>query len=202
MVGTTAAVLVPVKSFDAAKQRLSRTLDPAARRELAMAMAATVLRAAGDLPAAVVCDDEAVRTWAEEQGADPVWTPDLGLNGAVEAGLAHLGSRGVDRVVVAHADLPLATDLAWLADTTGVTLVPDRHRDGTNVACVPTGVGFRFAYGRGSFVAHQAEARRVGCTLRLVPDRRLGWDVDEPDDLTPPCELDPPSYLIPAVPCP
>ena len=159
---TTAAVLVPVKAFANAKQRLADVLDPAARVALAMAMADTVLQAAGPLRAAVVCDDDEVRTWAEGQGAEVIWTPGLGLNGAVAAGVAHLARNGVDRVIVAHADLPLATELAWLADTDGVTLVPDRHRDGTNAACIPSDAGFSFAYGAGSFAAHRAEATRLG----------------------------------------
>lgn len=197
-----AAVLVPVKAFGEAKQRLRDALDPPARHALAMAMAATVLQAAGELRTAVVCDDDEVRAWAESQGAEPIWTPGLGLNGAVEAGVAHLARRGVERVVVAHADLPLAVDLSWLADGDGVTLVPDRHRDGTNVACVPAAVGFAFAYGAGSFKAHRAEAVRLGLTVRLVPDLRLGWDVDVPGDLTAPAALQPPAYLSPPVPCP
>lgn len=199
---TTAAVLVPVKAFAHAKQRLRDALEPSARIELAMAMAATVLHAAGPLRVAVVCDDDDVRTWAEGHGAEAVWTPELGLNGAVEAGVAHLARRGIDRVIVAHADLPLAIDLSWLADGDGVTLVPDRHLDGTNVACVPAGAGFTFAYGGGSFSAHRAEARRLGLTLRLVPDERLGWDVDVAADLIVPADLHPPAYLAPAVACP
>jgi 2-phospho-L-lactate guanylyltransferase len=199
---TTAAVLVPVKAFAAAKQRLAAVLDQPARVALATAMATTVLEAAGGLRVAVVCDDHDVRGWAEAQGAEAIWTPGLGLNGAVEAGVAHLARRGVDRVVVAHADLPLATDLAWVADTAGVTLVPDRHRDGTNVACVPAPAAFAFAYGPGSFAAHRAEARRLGLPVRLVLDPRLGWDVDVPADLTAPMALDPPAYLSGAAVCP
>lgn len=191
----SAAVLVPIKSFAVAKQRLAGPLDASQRRALVEAMAATVLGAAEGLRTAVVCDDEDVRTWAEAHGAEAVWTPGLGLNGAVQAGVQHLARRGVERALVAHADLPLATELAWLAAGNGVTLVPDRHGDGTNVACVPTDAGFRFAYGAGSFAAHRAEAARLGLLLRLVPDRRLGWDVDQPADLEVPVELDPPGYL-------
>lgn len=198
----TAAVLVPIKAFALAKQRLAPVLDPPARRALAEAMAATVLAAAGPLRTAVVCDDEEVRGWAEAQGAEAIWTPGLGLNGAVEAGVAHLARRGVERVVVVHADLPLAADLAWLADGDGVTLVPDRHGDGTNVACVPAGAGFAFAYGAGSFSAHRRAAARLGLAQRLVPDERLGWDVDVPADLEAPAHLRPPAYLTPPVPCP
>lgn len=185
----SAAVVVPVKAFTEAKLRLAPTLEPATRAELARTMAARVLRAARPLPVLVVCDDEEVRAWTERQGAEALWTPELGLNGAVEAGVAHLARRGVRRAVVAHADLPLATELAWLAAFDGVTLVPDRHGDGTNVAGVPTGAGFRFAYGVGSFARHRAEAVRLGLAARLVPDARLGWDVDVPADLEPPAHL-------------
>ena len=177
------AVVVPVKAFTDAKVRLADHLDPATRAELARAMAARVLRAARPLRTVVVCDDAEVRAWTERQGAEVLWTPGLGLNGAVEAGVAHLAAAGVEHVVVAHADLPLALELAWLADFPGVTLVPDRHDDGTNVVCIPAAAGFRFAYGAGSFAAHRAESARLGLTARLVRDVRLGWDVDVPADL-------------------
>ena len=50
--------------------------------------ASSLPTAAGPLRAAVVCDDDEVRTWAEGQGAEVIWTPGLGLNGAVAAGVA------------------------------------------------------------------------------------------------------------------
>jgi 2-phospho-L-lactate guanylyltransferase len=86
-------------------------------------------------------------------------------------------------VTVAHADLPFATDLTWLGRFEGVTLVPDRRHDGTNVACVPTAAGFRFSYGPGSFVRHEQETRRLGLPLRIVDEPLLAWDVDQPADL-------------------
>jgi 2-phospho-L-lactate guanylyltransferase len=187
--GEGAAVLVPVKAFAQAKLRLAPALEPATRAELARAMAARVLRAAHPLPVSVVCDDEEVRAWAERQGAEAIWTPGLGLNGAVEAGIAHLARRGVAQAIVAHADLPMATDLTWLATSGCVTLVPDRHQDGTNVASVPTDAGFRFGYGAASFARHRAEAARLGLVARLVQDSPLGWDIDLPRDLQLPDHL-------------
>ena len=178
-----AAVVLPVKAFGQAKRRLAPVLSPEARADLARSMAATVVAAAGDLPVVVVCDDEEVRVWADALGVEVLWTPGVGLNGAVEAGVVHVAGQGHNRAVVAHADLPLATDLAWVADFEGVTLVPDRHGDGTNVACVPTDAGFRFAYGGGSCARHEAEAHRLALPVRVVPDARLGWDVDQPADL-------------------
>lgn len=178
-----AAVLVPVKAFSDAKVRLAPALDAAARAELARLMATAVLTAARPLPTAVVCDDVDVAVWARSCGALVVWEPGRGLNGAVEAGIDHLRRAGATRVVVAHGDLPHAGNLAVLATAEGVTLVPDRRRDGTNVASVPSDAGFRFSYGPGSFARHQAEAARLGLRLRVIDDPSLAFDVDSPDDL-------------------
>jgi 2-phospho-L-lactate/phosphoenolpyruvate guanylyltransferase len=181
-----AAVLVPVKDFRQAKLRLAAVLSPDDRAALSRAMADTVVTAAAPLDTFVVCDDEAVRAWAEARRARVLWRPGLGLNGAVTDGVATLGGLGYARVVVAHGDLPLALDLAWAAYLPEVTLVPDRRDDGTNVASVPTHVPFGFSYGPGSFRRHAAEARRLGLGVRVVREPRLGWDVDIPDDLAHP----------------
>lgn len=177
------SVVVPVKDFSQAKLRLADELDPASRRDLAREMATVVVRAAHPLPVLVVCDSAEVRDWAESVGARVVWTPGLGLNGAVAHGVDVLAAEGCTTAIVAHSDLPLARDLEWVAATPGVTIVPDRHRDGTNVLAVPTGIGFRFAYGPASFAAHRAEATRLDQQIRIVNDHRLGWDVDVPADL-------------------
>jgi 2-phospho-L-lactate guanylyltransferase len=177
------AVLVPVKAFAEAKRRLASALPPHERATLARSMADKVVAAAGALPVAVVCDDNDVAVWARQRGALVIWEPEQGLNRAVEAGVSRLGAAGAVQVTVAHADLPLATDLTWVGLFAGVTLVPDRHHDGTNVACVPTAAGFRFSYGPGSFARHEHEARRLGIPLRIVEEPLLAWDVDQPGDL-------------------
>ncbi len=183
MPGPTLAVVIPVKDFTRAKVRLAPELDPAEREALARRMATVVVGAAAPLPVVIVCDSEPVRSWADEVGALVIWTPGLGLNGAVQAGVEQLAGEGCTMAIVAHSDLPLARDLAWVAATPGVTLVPDRKHDGSNVLAVPTDIGFRFAYGAGSFSAHRAEATRLGQQVRIVNDPRLSWDVDLPADL-------------------
>jgi 2-phospho-L-lactate guanylyltransferase len=180
------AVLVPVKDFRQAKVRLAGALAPSEREALARSMATHVVAAARPLPVFVVCDDEEVAAWASAAGASVLWRPGLGLNGAVTDGVDTLGRDGVARVIVAHSDLPLAEHLAWAAYLPGITLVPDRRDDGTNVACVPTDSGFEFSYGPGSFRRHAAEGRRLGLGVRVVREPRLGWDVDVPDDLAHP----------------
>jgi 2-phospho-L-lactate guanylyltransferase len=180
------AVLIPVKAFHLAKVRLASALSAADRLALARHMADTVVAAAGDLPVAVVCDDDEVASWAHTHGARVVWRPGRGLNAAVTDGVAALAAAGHRRVIVAHADLAHARDLAWVADFDGITLVPDRHDDGTNVIALPTDSGFTFSYGQGSFARHRVEAERLGLPVRVVHEPRLGWDVDVPEDLIAP----------------
>lgn len=176
---------MPLKAFARAKVRLAGALLPAPRAELARSMAASVLRAAGELPRAVVCDDAEVADWAVTEGARVVWAPGRGLDGAVADGVKALAADGATRVIVAHADLPLAVDLAWVARFPGVTIVPDRRDDGTNVICVPTAGDFPFSYGPASFRRHARAALDLGIPLRVVREPRLGADVDVPDDLAP-----------------
>jgi 2-phospho-L-lactate guanylyltransferase len=177
------AVLVPVKAFSDAKVRLAGALPPQDRAVLARAMAERVVAAAAPLPVAVVCNDRDVATWARGLGALVIWEPGQGLNRAVEDGVRHLARLTVEHVIVAHADLPLAANLAWIGRFAGVTLVPDRREDGTNVIGLPTGTEFVFSYGPGSFARHMAEARRLGLPWRVVRAPLLAWDVDLPDDL-------------------
>jgi 2-phospho-L-lactate/phosphoenolpyruvate guanylyltransferase len=183
--GTGATVLVPVKPFSRAKVRLAAALADEDRRALARTWAEVAVAAAAPLPVVVVCEDDEVAAWAEGAGARALRVPARGLDQAVAAGVEALAGEDVDRVVVAHADLPRARGLAALAGEPGdpVTLVPDRHDDGTNVVVVPAGAGFRFAYGPGSFARHVAEARRLGLGPRVVRSPELAWDVDTPADL-------------------
>ena len=179
----SAAVLVPVKSFHHAKERLAPALEADERAQLARDMATNVVRAAGPLPVVVLCDTDDVASWALGLDAEALWCPDTDLNGAVSQGISELSRRGVPRAVVAHSDLPLATSLSWIADWPSITLVPDRRRDGTNVIGVPTGCGFRFTYGPGSFARHLHDAQRLGLGYRVIRDAALAWDVDDPADL-------------------
>jgi 2-phospho-L-lactate guanylyltransferase len=184
-VRTEVAVVVPVKAFTEAKARLAPVLDPAGRAALARRLAAGVLASAGPLPVTVACDDEEVEAWARAAGATVTWTAGLDLNGSVQSAVEALAERGVTRVIVAHGDLPDARDLTVLAAGAGVSAVPDRRRNGTNVLAVPTGAGFRFAYGPGSFARHRAEAARVGLVFDEVNALDLERDIDDAGDLEP-----------------
>lgn len=177
------ALLVPVKAFTAAKARLAPHLHPHERARLARWLADRVVGAAGGLPVFVACDDDEVASWADGVGAEVLWSPGLGLNGAVDAGRATIAGKGFEHVVIAHSDLPLAHGFDRLAAAGTITLVPDRHRDGTNVLTLPVGAPVPASYGAGSFAAHLRLALDSGLAVRVVTDHRLGLDLDRADDV-------------------
>ncbi len=181
-------VLIPVKGFQLAKGRLSERLGEAERSELARTMASRVVKAAGSLDVLIVCDDDDVANWARATGAGVMWTEADGLNAAITAAVAALETASAadadpGHVLIAHADLPHAETLDGLAEVGTVTVVGDRHLDGTNVMALPLRTGFGFHYGPGSFGAHCAEALRCGLDLRVRRVAALEFDIDTPDDL-------------------
>ena len=196
----TTAVVVPVRSFDGALSRLAGVLDRSRRRDLMRELAGRVVAAGRPHPVHVVTSDPEVAEWAGavgaaairvgEPGPGPVERPaaaaaeggEIGLTASVTAAVERLAAAGVQRAVVAHADLPLVESLE-AAVGPGLTIAPDRRRDGSNVVCVPAAAGFRFAYGPGSFERHLAEAGHLGLPVTVVDDPALAWDLDHPEDL-------------------
>ncbi len=176
------AVLVPIKAFRDAKGRLAGAYRPAERAGLARAMAARVLAAATPFATFVACDDDEVASWSTARGADVLWTPGLGLNGAIEHGAELIAGKGFDHVVVSHGDLPFAETFAHVIEPDVITLVPDHRFDGTNVQARPTRP-FAARYGAGSFRAHLADALAAGAGVRVVVDAALAADIDTVEDL-------------------
>ncbi|HUY06470.1 MAG TPA: hypothetical protein VMU99_04355 [Acidimicrobiales bacterium] len=177
------AILVPVKSFREAKQRLADALGDETRIALVKQLAEIVINARGSSPAFVACDNGEVADWSITKGATVLWTPALGLSGAVGAGFRHLVSAGFSRIIIAHADLPFVTDLEHFGSDSAVTIAPDHRLDGTNVIAIPASTPFTFFYGPHSYQRHLAEAAEQKMACHSVFDWRLASDIDHPDDL-------------------
>lgn len=180
------AAVVPVKRFAAAKGRLAGAVDEQQRARLARWTATGVVGAFGDIDVYVACDDDDVAEWARELGHAVIWGPGLGLNGAIDDGVAAVADAGYDQVVIAHADLPRPASLATVARHNTITLVPDDRRDGTNVMSFPLTDAIMAAYGAWSFERHLAAAQMVGIAVEVRADPDLALDIDTPDDLTHP----------------
>src|SRR5680860_661548 len=180
------AVVIPIRAFTGGQARLASLLSTEARARLGRDLATRVRNAARPQPVIVVSDSPEVHTWARDMDVEAVLSDPGSLDGAAAADVARGVSLGVDRVVIAHADLPLVTDLAPVMRDGArpvVTAVPCHRDDGTPVLSVPAGVAFDFAYGPDSFRRHAREARRRGLGFRVIRDADLGFDIDLPEDL-------------------
>ncbi|MEL6893739.1 MAG: 2-phospho-L-lactate guanylyltransferase, partial [Actinomycetota bacterium] len=184
------AVVLPVKAFGVAKQRLATVLTDDDRARLARHLATGVADVVRADPAALLvvsCDDADVRDWADGVGATVAWTPGLGLNRAISAGCDTAAGLGATHLVVAHADLARPASLLAAASPGALTVVPDRHRDGTNVMSFPSDTRIEPSYGPSSFARHLRRAQDLGIAtghqVRLLADPDLALDVDTPTDL-------------------
>ena len=190
----TIAVL-PVKSFGAAKQRLSGLLGRGFREALAQAMLSDVLatlrRTAGIDAVAVVTADRVAESAAMARGAEVLRDPvEAGQSAAALVGARHAVAAGFDRMLLVPGDTPLAdaAELSELLRTTvdrrlSAAIVPDRHGTGTNALLLSPPDAMEPAFGPGSLERHAARASAAGLAheVRTVPS--LALDVDTPDDL-------------------
>ena len=190
------ALIVPIKSFSNAKARLEDVLSATERDRLARWSAErTVNSFVGtdiDHEVLVVCEDTDVQKWCHDNQISFVVPMEPGLDAAATSGVAEALKRGVDMIVVAHADLAHPEELPELAHNRCVefiTLVPDLDFNGTNVIAMPASVAseFEFMYGPGSFARHAEIAESIADTsevmLHVVDDSLLSIDIDTADDL-------------------
>ena len=181
--------IIPAKHPVGAKSRLADALDEAARRRLAAAMLdhvlATVAQAPGIDRIAVVAPADLPLPPYVTRIADP----GTGLNPAIAAAFAQAAAAGATRVVVLHGDLPRLEprDVALLAGLPDATMAiaPDRHDTGTNALSLPLDEagGFTFAFGPGSFAAHERESVKLRLDCEIIHTPGLARDIDEPADL-------------------
>ena len=138
-----ATAVLPVKRFDAAKQRLAAGIEDERRRALVAAMVADVLEAIAEARTiertiVVTSEPEARRRWPRRPA--PSVIPDSSESGHVDAalaGIARAQAEGATCVVLLPGDCPLLDPRELDRLLTGVPesyvgIVPDRHGAGTN----------------------------------------------------------------------
>jgi len=186
-------VVVLIKDFHSAKQRLRTAMGPEERSQLARANAHLALRAAaaGERVVAVCGSDEAAAL-AGSEGAEVLLeaTPG-GQNQAAATGLEHASRAGAAAVLLLSSDLPLITVeavqkiLARAEELPGalVMAIPATGRGGTNGLLVrpPDAVGLHF--GDQSLKKFEADALARGVRFELFASELLALDLDEPSDL-------------------
>jgi 2-phospho-L-lactate/phosphoenolpyruvate guanylyltransferase len=191
---TERLAILPIKSFDEAKQRLRDALDPATRRVLAEAMFSDVLvalrRSALIDGVLVVSGDHGAQRIAAGYGATVIEDQERGHNEAASIGLQRALELGAQRAVMVPGDCPLLDSaeldqlLSRPAGRRSAMIVPDRHGTGTNALVLTPPDALMPAFGPGSRQRHEALARRAGLEVQTVSVDSLALDVDTPEDLT------------------
>ena len=186
--------LVPLKSPETAKSRLSTRLSPARRRDLFFSLARHVLTTCAETPAlqrvAVVTANAEVARFATDLGAVVVpESHEAGTAAACAVGLAHLASLGVPDVLMLAGDLPLLSSraidavLAARAEGPGIVIAPDQSGTGTNALLCSPATALPPSFGVHSFRVHVAAAQARGLAVRIVEDADLALDLDVEADL-------------------
>jgi 2-phospho-L-lactate/phosphoenolpyruvate guanylyltransferase len=193
VIKTVTWVVVLVKDFDSAKQRLGPALDPSSRRALARRNAERAVRAAsaGD-QRLVVAGSQEVAAMAERLGAHAILEPrQEGQNVAAKRGIARAVEGGAGAVLLLSSDLPLVTARSVrellaagaMVEAPAVVAVPAVGRGGTNALylCPPNAITLHF--GADSLESFHREAEAKGVNFVIHHSEAMALDLDEPDDL-------------------
>lgn len=186
-------VIVLIKDFGSAKQRLGPALTPASRRHLARRNARLAVRAAaaGDR-VLVVAGGAEVAALARRWGAEVLLEPDqLGQNVAAARGIERAVAAGAQAVLVLSSDLPFVTEEAVRDVLTAARAVPAPlamavpavGRGGTNALYLrpPEVIGLHF--GDDSLIHFRADAEARGVAFVVHHSEAMALDLDEPSDL-------------------
>jgi 2-phospho-L-lactate guanylyltransferase len=186
--------IVPIKTFDEAKQRLAASLARGSRSSLAQAMFSDVLAALGRVRSieavAVITADPAAQQLAHGRALVLHDSAQAGQSDAVEIGIRHAVATGYPRALLVPGDTPLIdpAEVQELLDAAerealGAAIVADRHGTGTNALVLSPPDAIAPAFGPGSLERHVRIASEAGVAHRVVAVPSLEHDVDTPDDL-------------------
>lgn len=191
-------VLLPLKEFAASKQRLAGVLSVTERACLLQSMVGDVLGVLTqhcEIERIAICSRDRAALWlANCYGVDFIdeqRTHAADLNDAVNAAVSNLASDGCSDILVVHGDLPLlsAQDISIFlqrhrsAQSSAVTIAPDRRGVGTNLLAWRPLRQFQTQYGADSFAKHCAQARSLNAQLTICELPGARCDIDEPEDL-------------------
>lgn len=183
-------IVIPCKSLQMGKSRLSACLDGRARRDLCRQLLTRTLECAVGVAdpgkVRVLTSDAAVAAIAQLYSIAAMADPGGGLNSALEAARAALIAAGSldDALLIMPIDLPFASADAIAAAQSRageVVIAADQSGSGTNLLLLRGSAlrRFGFRYGVGSYAAHLAQARDNGLAICELNDWRLAFDVDD-----------------------
>ena len=186
-------VVVLIKDFDTAKQRLQPAMGAKSRRALARrnARRAVEAAAAGDR-VLVVAGGAEVAEMAAARGAEVLVEPrEEGQNVAARRGINRAVEKGAEAVLILSSDLPLVTvdSVRELLHSAGrhaspvVVAAPAIGRGGTNALYIrpPDAIGLHF--GDDSLTKFRDDAESRGVRFVIHHSDAMALDLGEPSDL-------------------
>ena len=183
------AALVPVKNLDFAKSRLASILSTVERKKMVSVMLETVLSAAFKCPEITEVFIVADRYFTGVGGTTIiVEESNRGYNEAITAALDNDRLANNDAMIIIPCDLPLirAEDLGTFIKgfkRNGIRIAPARDEEGTNALLLSPPHIMKTQFGKGSFLKHRQEAKRVTSDVAIVSIPGLAFDIDKPQDL-------------------
>jgi 2-phospho-L-lactate guanylyltransferase len=186
--------IVPVKPLRRGKSRLAGLLSEEQRTLLNRYLLEHTLQVLNEIPeiehTLVVSRDPAALALTRSLGGRTVLEDGAPqFNTAIKRATIVANTQGARAVLILPADLPLikSTDIKNILrrgkKEPVVVIAPDRRLDGTNALLVnPAGL-IEYGYGPGSFKRHSDRALEAGGRLAIIQTKRLGLDLDLPEDL-------------------
>jgi 2-phospho-L-lactate guanylyltransferase len=186
------AIVVPVKSYARAKQRLDGLLTEVERTRLATTMTQDVLATVTQLTEYgrfIVSDDDQVLDLGRRLGMEAVEDrARQGQSAAVRQGFDAAWAAGFAAALTIPGDVPGVTpdELRGLCESRPefeVLLAPDRERQGTNGLRLKPPHAIALRFGEDSFRLHAAEAARAHRSFAIMDIVGLACDLDRQEDV-------------------
>ncbi len=184
--------MVPVKQFDQAKSRLATVLTTQERIGLCLAMTEDVLACLTNVSSiqgiAIISSEPLLNDLllkydctrlADQAGA--------GFSANMDHAANWLEARGITEMMYIPADVPAITpdEIGILIrnHNNGVTIVPAKAENGTNLLICTPPSAIPFQFGPNSCDRHHQVAQSRGLPVQILQCPGLANDIDEPDDL-------------------
>jgi 2-phospho-L-lactate/phosphoenolpyruvate guanylyltransferase len=184
-------VVVPVKDFKNAKQRLLPMFDATKRAGLARAMLRDVLtalsRARSPQRVIVFTAADEVMQMVRPFGFDVVLEKSVDGHSAAVNQMVEELSANATRILSIAGDLPrlASTEIDFALDAVSepITFIPSRHWTGTNGVVFIPPARIAMEYGEGSFRRHLSKASAAGLRSDVMNLPGIAFDVDTPEDV-------------------
>ncbi|MFX0136002.1 MAG: 2-phospho-L-lactate guanylyltransferase [Candidatus Hodarchaeota archaeon] len=188
-------IIIPVKSLELAKLRLSTILNSEQRKMLCINMFKDVIQAANSTKRTnkivTVSSDPAILDIGSQFGDIISEQSETNINESINSAIKFTMKKNADSVLIIPGDIPLITSndidqiFNYDIDPPIVIISPSLRRNGTNLLFLMPSDIIKIEYGEDSFQKHIEKARNIeNQNLIIHNSRNIGLDIDLPEDIS------------------